>query len=102
IFRHGRPAEAFDDLAAVATQLVIDDPSALQRPAVKQRLRENFDAAVQTGVFGLPTMVADSELFWGEDATAMFEHYLAQPRLFETPGMRRLAELPVAAMRQPG
>ena len=102
IWRHGRPAETFDDLAAVATQLGIDDPTALQQPAVKQRLRENFDAAVRSDVFGVPTLVADGQLFWGEDATAMFEHYLAQPRLFETPGMRRLAELPVAAMRQPG
>ncbi|MFC3714668.1 2-hydroxychromene-2-carboxylate isomerase [Luteimonas soli] len=100
VWRQGRPAESFDELAEVASGLGIDDPVALQRPGVKQALRDNFDAAVQAGVFGVPTLVTDGELFWGEDATAMFQHYLADPALFATPEMRRLAELPVATARR--
>lgn len=97
VWRYGRSAESFDELAAVA-----DDPTVLQQPRVKQGLRDHFDAAVQAGVFGVPTLVTGGELFWGEDATRMLQDYLAEPALFGTPEMRRPAELPVATARRQG
>lgn len=35
--------------------------------AVKQRLREQTDAAVARGIFGAPTFALGDELFWGDD-----------------------------------
>lgn len=100
IWGKGLPAQSFEDLAPVARQLGIDGPGQLQDAAVKQQLRDNFDSAVAAGAFGVPTLAIDGHLFWGEDATGMFEEFLADPALFETPAMRRLEDLPVAAARR--
>jgi 2-hydroxychromene-2-carboxylate isomerase len=40
---------------------------ALQDPAVKQGLREANDQAIAMGVFGVPTVIVDGEIFWGDD-----------------------------------
>ncbi len=38
------------------------------QPLAKARLRENTDAAIAAGVFGVPTFVVEGELFWGVDS----------------------------------
>lgn len=100
IWRSGRPADTFEDLADVARQLGVEDPGQWQAPEVKQRLRGNFDAALAAGVFGVPSLVIERHVFWGEDATAMFEDYLSNPELFDTPAMRHVNDLPVGTMRR--
>jgi len=40
---------------------------AVQDPEIKLALREATDAAHRLGVFGVPTIAIDTELFWGED-----------------------------------
>jgi 2-hydroxychromene-2-carboxylate isomerase len=42
-------------------------------PAVKEALKRSTDEAVAEGVFGIPPMIADGELFWGSDRL----HHLA-------------------------
>lgn len=41
--------------------------AAAQAETVKQRLRENTQALLDAGGFGVPTLVARGELFWGFD-----------------------------------
>ena len=41
--------------------------SALADPAVKLSVRATNDEALAAGVFGVPTVVLDGELFWGDD-----------------------------------
>ncbi|MGA7705976.1 MAG: 2-hydroxychromene-2-carboxylate isomerase [Solirubrobacteraceae bacterium] len=41
--------------------------AATQDPAIKLALREATDAAHAYGVFGVPTLAVDGELFWGDD-----------------------------------
>jgi len=48
----------------------------LSDPAVKQTLRDNTDEAIAQGVFGVPTLVFDGEIFWGHDATDLLVDYL--------------------------
>jgi 2-hydroxychromene-2-carboxylate isomerase len=47
------------------------DPDAVARgveePEVKQRLRDATDAAIASGVTGVPTVAVGDELFWGDD-----------------------------------
>ena len=43
---------------------------------VKALLRDNTDQAVARGVFGVPTMVVDEQLFWGLDALPMLKAHL--------------------------
>jgi 2-hydroxychromene-2-carboxylate isomerase len=103
IFRHvweeGRAAD-IDSLRSTARALGIDDlDAALARDDVKAALRANFEAAIADGVFGVPSIVAHGEMFWGNDATPMFEAWLANPALFDTPEMRALKALPEGAKR---
>ncbi len=69
-FREGWDLE---DPAAIAqgAQRVGLDPTALERaietPEVKQALRDETDEAVAKGVFGVPTVLVDNDLFWGDD-----------------------------------
>ena len=51
-------------------------PDILTSSTVKQKLLENGRLAVSQGVFGVPTIEIDGELFWGYSATAMAESFL--------------------------
>jgi 2-hydroxychromene-2-carboxylate isomerase len=55
---------------------------ATQNPQVKLLLREATDVAHSIGVFGVPTIAVDDELFWGddrlEDAAIQFERAKAE------------------------
>ena len=74
--------------------------SRIDTPEVKQALRRNTEAAIQSGVFGVPTFLADGELFWGFDATGMLLDYLKDPSLFQDPEMQRISHLPEGARRK--
>ncbi len=43
----------------------------------KRRLRRATDAALEAGVFGVPTLVVDGQLFWGYDDFPWLERFLA-------------------------
>lgn len=79
-----------------------DTAAAIARPEVKERLRANTDAAIAAGIFGVPGIVVNDELFWGEDMTEMLLDYLDNPDLFRSPEMQRLRTLPEAVRRQGG
>lgn len=100
LWRDGKAGDSADALRDVARQLGIDNTeAALARPDVKEALRRNFESAVADRVFGVPTLVCEGQLFWGNDATPMFEQWLDDPGLFDTAGMRALARLPVGLQR---
>jgi 2-hydroxychromene-2-carboxylate isomerase len=102
LWQHGRRGDDVASLVPVAQSLGIDAPElALADPSVKETLHRNGRLAEADGVFGVPTIASGGELFWGEDATAMFEAFLADPGLFDDEEMRRLACLPMAAERTP-
>ena len=50
---------------------------ALNDAAVKERLRNEIDAAIERGVFGSPYLVIDGEPFWGADRLEQAERWLA-------------------------
>jgi 2-hydroxychromene-2-carboxylate isomerase len=53
-----------------ATRVGIDAAemaAALQQPRIKDAVRAVNDEALALGVFGVPTVVVDGELFWGDD-----------------------------------
>jgi len=49
----------------------------IQDPAIKTRLLEVGREAIAAGVFGVPTMIVDGELFWGTDSFPHLERFLA-------------------------
>jgi len=73
---------------------------ALAAPEVKEALKKNTEAAIQRGVFGVPTFEVDGELFWGADSIDFLRAFLADPAAVHNPEMRRLDALPVGAARK--
>ncbi len=73
--------------------------AALATTETKQRLRANTETAAVAGVFGVPTLLIDGELFWGVDGMDFARAYLADPAILTTEDMQRAANLPVAASR---
>ena len=89
LFHHvwqGEGADANDParLAALAARLApAHDP---QGEAVKQALRAHTKAAVQVGIFGVPSFeLADGRVFWGLDALPMLAAALRGEPWFDGP-----------------
>ena len=40
------------------------------------KLNETLDRAINMGIFGVPTFIVDSELFWGNDRLILLRHHL--------------------------
>jgi len=76
------------------------DPLRLGEQAIKAALRVETDQAAARGVFGVPTLIVDDELFWGADAMDFIEAYIADPGILATQEMRRAKTLPVSASRK--
>jgi len=72
----------------------------LSAPSVKDARRANTEAAVQRGVFGVPTFEVDGELFWGADSLEFLRAFLADPATLSNAEMRRLDGLPASAARR--
>jgi 2-hydroxychromene-2-carboxylate isomerase len=69
-FLDGADIGRLDTVLEAARRTSIDPAelnAAIAGPAVKQALRDATDAAHAVGVFGVPTVVVDGELFWGDD-----------------------------------
>jgi 2-hydroxychromene-2-carboxylate isomerase len=101
IWGQGRDANDPGVLAAVAE--AAGDPDAVNRVGdqlVKDALRQATEQAVAAGVFGVPSLVIDGEIFWGVDAMAMAADYLADPAGFLGGEMARVSSLPVGLQRQ--
>ena len=100
LWMHGRSGENAEELASTAHALGIADvAAAISAAAVKEELRANTEEAIASGVFGVPTLRAGNELFWGQDATPMLEKFLDDPAYFDSDEYRRLAGLPSTAQR---
>lgn len=101
IWEEGRLVEDDAEWTELARRLgVADADTRIQSPEVKASLRRNGEEAVAAGVFGVPTFVADGEVFWGYDAGAMFLDYLRDPTAFLSGEQARVADLPAASVRR--
>lgn len=68
---------------------------------VKQRLRTNTEEALALGVFGVPSMVLDGRVFWGQDALPMLSACLAGDDWFRSGAWEAAAALPAGVSRRP-
>jgi hypothetical protein len=97
VWRHGgEPADDPQRLDALVAHLQPD--RSLLDPAVKQSLIDATQAAIERGVFGVPTFAEHDRLFWGQDSLPMLRQYLQGDAWFESdrqplsrvaPGVRR-------------
>ena len=67
-------------VSAIATKARLDGDEAIAeagRPEIKDALRSATDSAIAAGVFGVPTILVEDELFWGYDDFPYLERFLA-------------------------
>ena len=71
----------------------------IQLPEVKQRLQQQTQEAIEQGLFGVPSMVVDGQVFWGQDALPMLRAYLEGDAWFESSEWCDVGKLPVGVRR---
>ena len=102
VFRHvwcsGQDAADDTRLAALTAQL--QPEREVTSAEVKQTLQAHTQAAIEAGVFGVPTFAVDDKLFWGQDALPMLRAYLQGDAWFDGPDWRAAQALPVGVRRQ--
>ena len=99
IWKQGNPGDSIQSLLPVAAALGID-PAMAQDEAVKARLRANTEEAIAAGVYGVPTLAFDGQLFWGNDAHDFAVAALRNPDVLTEFEMRRASALPVGVQRR--
>lgn len=101
VFGEGKDPSTPEGLAELGGRLGVENATALaSASASKDLLRTNTDEALAHGIWGVPTLLIDGELFWGADSLPMALDFLGHPDLFETPEMERIATLPIGASRK--
>ena len=78
--------------------LTLKDPQSLE---VKQLLQQHTQEAIDLGLFGVPSMVVDGQVFWGQDALPMLRAYLQGDAWFESADWVDAGKLPVGIRRAP-
>jgi 2-hydroxychromene-2-carboxylate isomerase len=96
----GEHADHPGRFASLCRELSID-PIRLADPGVKDALRRNTEEAAERGVFGVPSLVIDGEVFWGADAIDFARTFIADPAALRNAEMERVDSLPVGATRKP-
>jgi 2-hydroxychromene-2-carboxylate isomerase len=101
IWREGRDIGDAGEFGQLAARLGVADPAGrIADPAVKDALRRNGEEANARGVFGVPTLVVDDQIFWGFDATGFFLDYLAQPDAIRSAVFDPVSRFPQGAARR--
>jgi 2-hydroxychromene-2-carboxylate isomerase len=99
VWTTGADAADADRFSALCRDLRIDREK-LDSQEVKNALRKNTEDAAARGVFGVPTLEVDGELFWGADSIEFLEDFLENPSAIRNPEMQRLDGLPASAARR--
>lgn len=102
IFRHvwctGQDAAGAERLAALSADLKpVGDVAS---DTVKQQLKAHTDEAIALNLFGVPSLVVDGQVFWGNDALPMLRAYLQGDPWFQSPEWTGVAQLPVGVQRK--
>jgi len=90
VWQGGADANDAQRLAALRAELQPQrDPD---DSAVKAELRENTEAAVELGIFGVPTVVCDGLVAWGTDALPLLSQQIRGDPWFDGPEWRAASE----------
>ena len=75
VWMHGENISSPKVVSAIASSVGLNGAAcvsqALEDMALKKALREQTDNAIAAGVFGVPTVGFNGELFWGSESDSM-------------------------------
>lgn len=99
--------DATDPARLAALQALLQDHMAERKrtwhapgsDTVKQRLRDNTEAALAAGVFGVPSVVVNGRVFWGQDALPMLRACLDGDAWFQSGAWEAAVDLPAGVRR---
>ena len=102
LFEHvwGEGLEAADPQRQAVLQERLAPPRDPNSEEVKAQLREATQAAIDAGVFGVPSILVDDKLFWGQDALPMLRDYLTAGPWFQGPDWENCSVLPKSIERK--
>ncbi len=89
-----------DVVGAICAELGVSN--AVERAgvkAIKDQLRAQTADAITRGVFGVPTVIVDEELFWGIDSFPHLERFLEGRDPVSPDDLRRWRAVPISAER---
>jgi 2-hydroxychromene-2-carboxylate isomerase len=70
LFVEGRSLAELDNVREAAREAELNPDeveAAIERPDIKQRLKDQTEEALSRGITGIPTIAIGGELFWGDD-----------------------------------
>jgi 2-hydroxychromene-2-carboxylate isomerase len=98
----GRHVSDPDTVVRVIQSVGLDGPALLdwaQHAENKARVRQQTDDAIACGIFGVPTVQAGDELFWGFDDFPHLERFLAGADPLDPTALARWADRQPSAVR---
>jgi 2-hydroxychromene-2-carboxylate isomerase len=97
VWMSGENATHPSRFARLCAELGVDQDKLVE---VKDQLRLNTEQAATRGVFGVPSFVADGEVFWGADSLEFLQAFLKDAAVIRNDEMRRVDALPIGAARK--
>ncbi|MFO0613483.1 MAG: 2-hydroxychromene-2-carboxylate isomerase [Polyangiaceae bacterium] len=98
----GGGIETEDAVRAALERVGLRGAELVQRasdPSTKAELRGKTERAIARGLFGVPTIVVDEELFWGVDGLAFVDAFLKGADPVPADAEARWRDLPASAAR---
>ncbi|MDG1479022.1 MAG: 2-hydroxychromene-2-carboxylate isomerase [Myxococcota bacterium] len=90
-----------DVVDRIAAEVGVSDAAErASSPSIKQQIRDNTSRAIAEGVFGVPTVQVDGELFWGYDSFCNIDRFLSGATHIDPDVVSRWIDLPAAARRR--
>jgi 2-hydroxychromene-2-carboxylate isomerase len=94
-----------DELARILDAAGLDGArlvAATHEPAAKEALRRETEAAIERGIFGVPSFHVNGELFWGNDRVDDLCEYLAGDDPLDRQKMAELLARPIGQPQRSG
>ena len=101
VWGEGRDAQDPKALRELAAKLGVKNlEAAIGEASIKSALRANTSAAIEAGVYGVPSFRIGERIFWGDDMFEMMLEWLENPTSLDDPESARISDLPAAAERR--
>ena len=101
IWQQGQSADNPEQWQILCDDLSLENvDDKISQQTIKDQLLKNTQEAIEIGVFGVPTFIANDELFFGQDSMPFLKTYLEDPSILQSDLMRSADALPQGINRK--